>query len=80
MSDYLIKEIKPAQVVGEKTIPAVNELTMLVDAVDEGGKSVKIRGQRMNITTDQIALRISRLEAELAKWKAIEAEVLEAAE
>lgn len=75
MADYLIIEVKAAQTIGEKTIPATYELTLLQDAVNEAGQAVKIRGQKMNITESQVDQRISQLEGDLAKWKSIKAEL-----
>ena len=71
MADYLVKEVRPAT---DKT-PAVNEVTLLVKAVGEDGKEVVIRGNKFNATLSDIDKRIATLEAELAKWKAIKADM-----
>jgi hypothetical protein len=82
MSDYLVKVISPAveaKMVGEKQAtpakPAVHELVLLQDAIAEDGKAVKVKGQKINLTTAQVDQRISQLEAELAKWKSILADI-----
>ena len=75
MSDYKVKEVRPAQTVGEKVIPAVHEITFMANAIDEEGKTVRIEARKMMRTVKQIDDNIAQFETELAKWKAIKADI-----
>jgi hypothetical protein len=82
MADYIISKVSEAveaKAVDGKTIPArpaVYELNLLMKAIDESGKEVQVRGQRMQLTEVQLDQRIAALEAETSKWKAIKADML----
>lgn len=73
MANYLLNTVKEAVVKdGAEVSPKVLEIVQLVDAVDEAGVSVKVRGQKMQATAAQIDQRVAVLETELAKWKSIQ--------
>lgn len=55
--------------------PRKMEYTPLVRAIDESGKEVKVKGQTVTINEQTINQNISNLELELARWKALKAEI-----
>lgn len=84
MSDYIINKISEAKpaVIENETIknpakPATFELTSLKKAIDASGKEVIIRDGKQTFTVDILDNKITQLETDIAKLKAIKAEATE---
>lgn len=72
-TDFQIIKILNAD--NEKQKPAVYEVVTIVDAVDQDGKSVKIRGAKQTMTIPKIDQQINHLESILARLKTVRSEM-----
>lgn len=83
MTNYILTKVQDAQPdqlddTGTKTksaTPAIFQYTPLLDAIDEKGLMVKIKGETKNIRATQLDNQIARLESELAASKTVRADM-----
>lgn len=83
MADYLISKVADAveaKIVGGKVVapakPTLYEVVTLRKALDAENNEVIIRSQKINMTVQQVDSKISLLEIELNKLKAIRVEMV----